>query len=134
MKIHIERGATYRVQAYDALSVAVARGEAVQTLTAPALLQPDVAPAEWATGQATAQAPPPLAAFEALLDHAPELVLYGSGARLRFPGAQVMRLFHARGIGFETMDTFAACRTYNVLSMEGRRVLAALLIGPAMGA
>jgi uncharacterized protein len=42
-----------------------------------------------------------------------------------------MRLFHARGIGFETMDTFAACRTYNVLSMEGRRVLAALLIGPA---
>ena len=133
MKIHIERGATYRVQAYDALSVAVARGEAVQTLTAPALLQPDVAPAEWAVGPATAQAPPRLAAFEALLEHAPELVLYGSGARLRFPGAQVMHLFHARGIGFETMDTFAACRTYNVLSMEGRRVLAALLIGPLDG-
>jgi uncharacterized protein len=130
MKIHIERGATYRVQAYDALSVAVARGEAVQTLTAPALLQPDVAPLAWAG----AQPMPALAAFEALLEHAPELVLYGSGARLRFPGAQVMRLFHARGIGFETMDTFAACRTYNVLSMEGRRVLAALLIGPAMGA
>ena len=126
MKIHIERGAAYRVHSYAAGSVTVARGEAMQTLTAPALLQPDAAPLAW-TG---AQPEPALAAFEALLDYAPELVLYGSGARLRFPGAPVMRLFHARGIGFETMDTFAACRTYNVLCMEGRRVLAALLIGP----
>jgi uncharacterized protein len=46
----------------------------------------------------------------------------------------VLGLFHGHGIGFEAMDTFAACRTYNVLCMEGRRVLAALLIGPAMGA
>lgn len=126
MKIHIERGATYRVHSYAAGSVTVARGESMQTLTAPALLQPDAAPLAWAG----AQPMPPLAAFEALLDYAPELVLYGSGARLRFPGGPVMRLFHARGIGFETMDTFAACRTYNVLSLEGRRVLAALLIGP----
>ncbi len=132
MKIHIERGATYRVQGYAAGSVTVARGdaEAVQTLTSASLLQPHTPPLAWPVGD---QAPPPPAAFEALLEHSPELVLYGSGARLRFPGAQVMRLFHARGVGFETMDTFAACRTYNVLSMEGRRVLAALLIGPPMG-
>lgn len=133
MKIHIERGATYRVQGYEAGSVTVTRGDAqaLHTLTGASLLQPHAAPVAWPVGD---EVPPPLAAFEALLEHTPELVLYGSGARLRFPGAQVMRLFHARGIGFETMDTFAACRTYNVLSMEGRRVLAALLIGPAMGA
>jgi uncharacterized protein len=132
MKIHIERGATYRVQGYAAGSVTVTRGEAQaqHILTGASLLQPDAPPLAWPVGD---QAPPPLAAFEALLEHAPELVLYGSGARLRFPGAQVMRLFHALGIGFETMDTFAACRTYNVLSMEGRRVLAALLIGPPTG-
>ena len=132
MKIHIERGATYRVQGYAAGSVTVTRGDAqaLQTLTGASLLQPHTPPVAWSVGHA---APPPLAAFEALLEHAPELVLYGSGPRLRFPGAQVMHLFHARGIGFETMDTFAACRTYNVLSMEGRRVLAALLIEPATG-
>ena len=126
MKIQIERGAAYRVHAYETGCVTVAHGEQLQTLTGPALLQPDTAPLAWAVTSDT----PPLAAFEALLDHAPELVLYGSGARLRFPGAAVMRMFHARGVGFEAMDTFAACRTYNVLALEGRRVLAALLIGP----
>lgn len=129
MKIQIERGASYRVHAYEAGSVTVAHGEQLQTLTGPALLQPDTAPLAWAVATDT----PPLAAFEALLEHAPELVLYGSGTRLRFPGAAVMRMFHARGVGFEAMDTFAACRTYNVLALEGRRVLAALLIGPLGG-
>ncbi len=131
MKIHIERGAAYRVQGYSAGSVVVARGEAEaeQTLTAPAILRPNDLPVAWPVVDIT----PPLAAFEALLDYVPEVVLYGSGPRLRFPGAQVMHLFQTRGIGFETMDTHAACRTYNVLSMEGRRVLAALLIGPTAG-
>lgn len=127
MKIQIERGAAYRVQGYSEHGVVVARGEAeaLHTLTAPALLQPDAPPQPWVGGQAA----PALAAFEALLEFGPELVLYGSGARLRFPPPAVLGLFHGHGIGFETMDTFAACRTYNVLCMEGRRVLAALLIG-----
>jgi uncharacterized protein len=129
MKIQIERGASYRVHAYEAASVTVARGEQLQTLTTPALLQPDAPPLDWAVAADT----PSLAAFEALLEHVPELVLYGSGTRLRFPGAAVMGMFYARGIGFEAMDTFAACRTYNVLALEGRRVLAALLIGPLGG-
>ena len=127
MKIHIERGATYRVHSYAAGSVVLVRGDAqaLHTLTGASIVQPHTPPLAWAVGD---ESPPPLAAFQVLLDYAPELVLYGSGARLRFPGAQVMQAFHARGIGFETMDTHAACRTYNVLSLEGRRVLAALLI------
>jgi uncharacterized protein len=65
--------------------------------------------------------------FEALAALAPELVIFGSGARLRFPPAALLRPLIERRIGFETMDTAAACRTYNVLLAEGRSVLAALL-------
>jgi uncharacterized protein len=75
------------------------------------------------------------ASFEALTaDHfarvaalAPELVIFGSGARLRFPAPSVLRPLIDARIGFETMDTAAACRTYNVLLAEGRSVIAALL-------
>jgi uncharacterized protein len=59
----------------------------------------------------------------------PELVVFGSGARLRFPPPALLRPLVERGIGVETMDTAAACRTYNVLLAEGRTVVAALLFG-----
>ena len=65
--------------------------------------------------------------FAALADLAPELVIFGSGARLRFPAAALLRPLIERRIGIETMDTAAACRTYNVLVGEGRTVVAALL-------
>jgi uncharacterized protein len=56
------------------------------------------------------------------------VVIYGSGASLRFPPAALMRPLIEARIGFETMDSGAACRTYNVLATEGRRVLLALLV------
>jgi uncharacterized protein len=59
-----------------------------------------------------------------------ELVLFGSGSRLRFPRPEWLRPLIDRGIGLETMDTPAACRTYNILAGEGRRVAVALLIEP----
>ncbi len=65
--------------------------------------------------------------FAALADLSPELVIFGSGARLRFPPPRLLRPLIARRIGVETMDTAAACRTYNVLFAEGRTVVAALL-------
>ncbi len=67
------------------------------------------------------------AAFEALAALKPELVLLGSGARLRFPRPALLAPLMAARIGVETMDTPAACRTYNVLLAEGRAVVAALL-------
>jgi len=67
------------------------------------------------------------ARFEELAELAPELVIFGSGARLRFPSPALMRALMSRRIGLETMDTAAACRTYNVLLAEGRSVVAALL-------
>jgi uncharacterized protein len=65
--------------------------------------------------------------FEALAALAPELVIVGTGSRLRFPKPALLRPLMTRRIGFETMDTAAACRTYNVLIAEGRSVAAALL-------
>ncbi|WP_457280424.1 Mth938-like domain-containing protein [Polaromonas sp. P5_D5] len=58
----------------------------------------------------------------------PELVIFGSGSRLRFPPPAFLRTLMERRIGIETMDTLAACRTYNILAGEGRQVIAALLI------
>ena len=58
----------------------------------------------------------------------PEIVILGTGATLRFPHPELSRRLAAAGIGFEVMDSKAACRTYNVLMAEGRRVLAAILI------
>jgi uncharacterized protein len=68
--------------------------------------------------------------FERLAAMGPELVVFGSGARLRFPRPALMHALMSRRIGLETMDTPAACRTYNVLLAEGRSVIAALLFDP----
>jgi len=65
--------------------------------------------------------------FEAIAALSPELVIFGSGPRIRFPHPSLLKPLLARRIGVETMDTAAACRTYNVLLAEGRAVVAALL-------
>ena len=63
-----------------------------------------------------------------LLAFEPELVLLGTGPRQVFPDAAFGARFLQAGIGFEVMDTGAACRTFNVLVSEQRRVVALLLI------
>jgi uncharacterized protein len=86
-------------------------------------------PAAWEVARLEDLTP---AHFERLLAFKPELVVFGSGARLRFVPAALQRALIERRIGVETMDTMAACRTYNVLASEGRSVAAALLLeGPA---
>ncbi len=66
--------------------------------------------------------------FEQIAALDAELVIFGSGARIRFPQPAWLRPLMARRIGVETMDTQAACRTYNILAGEGRHVVAALLL------
>ncbi|WP_029524974.1 Mth938-like domain-containing protein [Polaromonas glacialis] len=68
--------------------------------------------------------------FALLAGMKPELVIFGSGKRLRFPPPAFLRGLMDQRIGLETMDTLAACRTYNILAGEGRHVVAALLIEP----
>lgn len=70
--------------------------------------------------------------FARLAETQPELIIFGSGTRLRFVAPAFMRLLMQKRIGVETMDTLAACRTYNILAGEGRRVMAALLIEQAV--
>ncbi len=69
-----------------------------------------------------------VADFAVLIELRPELVVFGSGARFAFPDPAIMAAFSQAGIGFEAMDTPAACRTYNVLVGEGRVVAAAMLV------
>ena len=57
-----------------------------------------------------------------------ELVIFGSGLRNRFPPPPWLAPLIARRLGLETMDTQAACRTYNILASEGRNVVAALIL------
>ena len=66
--------------------------------------------------------------FETLAALNAELVIFGSGERIRFPKPALLQTLYARRIGVETMDTQAACRTYNFLAAEGRKVVAALLL------
>jgi len=70
--------------------------------------------------------------LEVLADLDRDVVLLGTGSRLRFPGPELMRRarqrYAATSMGLEVMDVQAACRTYNILIAEERRVAAALLI------
>ena len=66
--------------------------------------------------------------FAALLAHQPEIVLLGTGRAQRFPHPRLSAALAAAHVGFEVMDTRAACRTYNILLGEGRRVVAALIL------
>lgn len=66
--------------------------------------------------------------FTRLLEGAPQVVLFGTGRTIRFPRPGLTRAFIDARVGIEVMDTAAACRTFNILAAEGRRVTAALLL------
>jgi uncharacterized protein len=66
--------------------------------------------------------------FSQLIDLKPELILIGTGKRQRFPKPELLKALISAKIGFEIMDSQAACRTYNILVGEGRQVLLALIV------
>lgn len=109
------------IRAYDTGQVQV--NERVFTsslIVSPEHLDPDWAPERFEEMESTH--------FEGILSWEPEIVLIGTGRSQRFPAVAIRRLFADRGIGMEAMDTAAACRTYNIILLEGRRVAAALLM------
>ena len=91
----------------------------------PIVVAPDQPVADWNAQGFEALTP---ADFEAVLRLSPEIVLLGTGERLRFPRPELTRPLVEASVGFEAMDTKAACRTYNILMAEGRQVVAAILI------
>jgi uncharacterized protein len=58
----------------------------------------------------------------------PELIIIGTGKRQRFPRPELLKTLIEAKLGFEIMDSQAACRTYNILVGEGRQVLLALIV------
>ena len=66
--------------------------------------------------------------FAFIGEQRPEVVILGTGAAQRFPPRELARALAASGAGVEIMDSKAACRTYNFLVAEGRKVIAAILI------
>ena len=89
------------------------------------IVLPEIAPTAW-----------PLTSFEALESsdleaiaaHSPDLVILGTGKKQRFAHPRLMSGLLTRGIGVECMDNQAACRTYNILMTEGRKVALALIM------
>ena len=66
--------------------------------------------------------------LQQLLELNPEVLLLGTGRRQEFPAPSLLAPFLEKRIGIEAMDTASACRTYNILAAEGRRVAAAILL------
>jgi len=63
-----------------------------------------------------------------LLELEPEVIVIGTGNRLEFPTPQAYSSIINQGIGIEFMDSGAACRTYNILISENRRVVAGIIL------
>ncbi len=114
-------GEANRIRGYDVGQVTV--NEHVCTGTT--VVAPDALWTDW-----TPNAPADLAVadLEDLLELGPEIILIGTGGRQHFPDRALMVRAVEAGIGIEAMTTEAACRTYNVLIAENRRVVAALFM------
>lgn len=80
---------------------------------------------EWPVGDFETLTP---ADFQFIREAQPEILILGTGTTQRFPPLELARALAASGAGVEIMDTKAACRTYNILVAEGRKVMAAILI------
>ena len=121
MKLHLERAAgEYRILGYQSGGIVVNDQAYVDAV----VVSPEEAPERWPV-QSIAEIT--LESIELLLSRKPEVVLLGTGPKQTFPDMQILSSFYERGIGIEVMDTAAACRTFNIIAGEGRRVVAGLL-------
>lgn len=122
MKLHADSPHTFKtVTAYGPDYIEVNAVRHPHSL----LVTPTGEPARWPVDDFDALT---AADFDAVAAQAPQLVVFGTGSRLRFPAPALIAELTNRQIGVEVMDLAAACRTYNILCAEGRNVLAALLL------
>ncbi|AKZ63042.1 hypothetical protein F506_10495 [Herbaspirillum hiltneri N3] len=124
MKLHSTETQQYQtVSSYDDSGVELNAIRFEQSL----IVLPETPPAPW-----------PVTSFDALTtEHfdqidatRPDVVILGTGARQRFVHPKLTAVLTARRIGVECMDNQAACRTYNILMAEGRKVALALILEP----
>ena len=96
-----------------------------ERFTQPVVVTPEQVLTDWTAQDFATLAP---AHFEYFLTLAPEVVLFGTGSNHSFPHPQLYRSLINAGIAIEFMSTPAACRTYNILVAEDRKVVAAVLL------
>lgn len=127
MKLHSAIAAgRHMITSYDERHIAV-NGRA---LTRSFLLTPQRLVEDWPPASFASLTEADLLA---VADLACPIVLLGTGARQRFPAPALLRPLLARGFGVEVMDSHAACRTFNILTAEGREVAAAMILECAAG-
>lgn len=114
--------AGYTISNYSEAGIVIGPGIYRSSL----IVMPDRIIAPWGAAALTALEASDFVLLEELK---PDLVLLGTGERQQFPSPALYQNLIATGIGVEVMSTPAACRTYNILLTEGRRVAAALLLG-----
>lgn len=122
MKLSLDSGtASYRIRAYGPGSVTIED----TVYTAPLILMPERVIPDWPVTSVTELTSED---FAPVLQYEPEIILLGTGTVQTFPDGSLMAGLARRHIGLEVMDTAAACRTYNILMAEDRRVAAALIM------
>ncbi|MES2323442.1 MAG: Mth938-like domain-containing protein [Pseudomonadota bacterium] len=122
MKLHASTTRQYQtVTAYDDSGVEINAERYAYSL----IVMPETAPRAWDVASFEALT---AAHFEQIEADKPDVVILGTGERQRFVHPRLIASLSARHIGVESMDSKAACRTYNVLMGEGRKVTLALII------
>ena len=122
MKLHLERAPLRNTFTGYGSGFVLVNGARIDRSV---VVLPERIIADWGATGFDTLAPEHLAALAPLER---EVILLGTGAQLRFPRPEILRPLIEAGIGVEVMDVQAACRTYNILLSEERRVAAALLL------
>ena len=97
-------------------------GQQFITLSGSLVLTPEVLIENWLQDPTNLS----IADIERVFETRPEIIILGTGEKLVFPDSSILARCHQDRIGIEVMNTPAACRTYNVLASERRRVAIAL--------
>jgi uncharacterized protein len=122
MKLHSSSTQQYQtVTGYDAEGVEIN----AQRFSYSLLVMPETPPRRWQVGSFEALK---AEQFESIAQDTPDVVILGTGERQRFVHPRLVASLSNRRIGVECMDSHAACRTYNILMGEGRKVTLALII------
>ena len=123
MKIDLESSVegVNRIHSYSPGTIVIAES----TYSSSLILSSDTIIDDWQPDNISQLRPDDL---DQIIDLEPELVLLGTGARLLFPEHAITMAFYSRKIGVEVMDTGAACRAFNFLAADGRKVVAALFM------
>ncbi len=123
MKIELDSSLThpYRINSYEQGSVVISEERFFSSL----IITPSIVINDWPPQTYKDIATHHL---EQIIEMKPELILLGTGCKQHFPDTDLFLSTAVLNIGFEVMDTGAACRSYNILLQEGRNVVAALLM------